>query len=512
MLLYFDPETRRRNGELEFSTQTWAVKPLSHPRVLSSEKSKTGPSTTRLVDNIHSVDIETDGRLSPDVQRQHGLSTSKSSSPLVAPHPDHGKRRQSSVSTEDFKNNSATNIQSLFPPLATTTDQVPGSNATSAGDSIDISTTNVFLFGTVRPKSAAGGLFGPSDASSSNDRLAQSPSAASDIICKLIPLSSNRPAQSTPSTGPNMSYFEAPRPKSTAGSLFTTTHSSKNGPAQTASSNSGLFGHLTPSSSNHPIVAPSTNSPNAFSFGTTRPKPPFISSFGSLAPSDNKAITQPTSTTRLSEDTTKPAFGTGSSQSNSLAPFPDQARDQHDRFASTQTSSADDSLFSSNSMPAQNGALFGSGVGHSQSSGLFSSKQTPSSGSTLFSSNSTPAPSGGLFGSSLGLFPNNKSLFSFDATVAQSDGASSRGQADAILNPFVKYRPQWNYEPYQGRTFSIPAEKRPDPTWVKEKTGEEVPQFAAHSPYHHDNQDVVVDQPQSSRTLPKAASGKCRTA
>ncbi|KAL9034866.1 MAG: hypothetical protein Q9214_006849, partial [Letrouitia sp. 1 TL-2023] len=31
MHVYLDPETKRRNGELEFSTHTWAVKPLMHP-------------------------------------------------------------------------------------------------------------------------------------------------------------------------------------------------------------------------------------------------------------------------------------------------------------------------------------------------------------------------------------------------------------------------------------------------------------------------------------------------
>lgn len=30
MHVYLDPETKRRNGELEFSTHTWAVKPLMH--------------------------------------------------------------------------------------------------------------------------------------------------------------------------------------------------------------------------------------------------------------------------------------------------------------------------------------------------------------------------------------------------------------------------------------------------------------------------------------------------
>ena len=29
--IYLDPETKRRNRELEFSTHTWAVRPLSHP-------------------------------------------------------------------------------------------------------------------------------------------------------------------------------------------------------------------------------------------------------------------------------------------------------------------------------------------------------------------------------------------------------------------------------------------------------------------------------------------------
>ena len=28
--VYLDPETKRRNQELEFSTHTWAVKPLRH--------------------------------------------------------------------------------------------------------------------------------------------------------------------------------------------------------------------------------------------------------------------------------------------------------------------------------------------------------------------------------------------------------------------------------------------------------------------------------------------------
>lgn len=31
MHIYLDPETKRRNRELEFSAQTWAVKPLTHP-------------------------------------------------------------------------------------------------------------------------------------------------------------------------------------------------------------------------------------------------------------------------------------------------------------------------------------------------------------------------------------------------------------------------------------------------------------------------------------------------
>ena len=30
MHVYLDPETKRRDQELEFSTQTWAVKPLTH--------------------------------------------------------------------------------------------------------------------------------------------------------------------------------------------------------------------------------------------------------------------------------------------------------------------------------------------------------------------------------------------------------------------------------------------------------------------------------------------------
>ena len=31
MHIYLDPETKRRNRELEFSAHTWAVKPLTHP-------------------------------------------------------------------------------------------------------------------------------------------------------------------------------------------------------------------------------------------------------------------------------------------------------------------------------------------------------------------------------------------------------------------------------------------------------------------------------------------------
>ena len=41
MHVYLDPETRRRNQELEFSTHAWAVKPLLHP-VMQLENGNSG--------------------------------------------------------------------------------------------------------------------------------------------------------------------------------------------------------------------------------------------------------------------------------------------------------------------------------------------------------------------------------------------------------------------------------------------------------------------------------------
>lgn len=35
MHVYLDPETKRRNQELDFSTHTWAVRPLTHPNIQS---------------------------------------------------------------------------------------------------------------------------------------------------------------------------------------------------------------------------------------------------------------------------------------------------------------------------------------------------------------------------------------------------------------------------------------------------------------------------------------------
>ena len=46
MHIYLDPETKRRNLELEFSTHTWAVKPLSHP-MMQVKNGITEASATR---------------------------------------------------------------------------------------------------------------------------------------------------------------------------------------------------------------------------------------------------------------------------------------------------------------------------------------------------------------------------------------------------------------------------------------------------------------------------------
>lgn len=119
-----------------------------------------------------------------------------------------------------------------------------------------------------------------------------------------------------------------------------------------------------------------------------------------------------------------------------------------------------------------------------------------------------PHPSfSGTNGNQHSTAPNNGQASQFNLQPS-SQFNFSFGQADSIENPFVKARPQWNPEPYQGSIFSLPPEKRPDPTWVTEKTGEEVPQFAAHSPYHHGNQHSVADQPPSVNTSLAAATSK----
>ena len=55
MHIYLDPETKRQNGELEFSAETWIVKPLSHSVVgANSGSSEAGEAQTAAVNGASS--------------------------------------------------------------------------------------------------------------------------------------------------------------------------------------------------------------------------------------------------------------------------------------------------------------------------------------------------------------------------------------------------------------------------------------------------------------------------
>jgi len=67
-------------------------------------------------------------------------------------------------------------------------------------------------------------------------------------------------------------------------------------------------------------------------------------------------------------------------------------------------------------------------------------------------------------------------------------------------NPFTKHFPK-DYSGYSGSIFNMPPPKTTSPgdNFVRDRTGQQAPQFAAHSPFHNNgNQDVTANQAQSS--------------
>ena len=79
MLVYLDPETKRRNGELEFSTHTLAVKPLMHP-TMQVENGIAKASAARTTGIAATTVEKSDNTGTNDVRQRSGVSSSATKS------------------------------------------------------------------------------------------------------------------------------------------------------------------------------------------------------------------------------------------------------------------------------------------------------------------------------------------------------------------------------------------------------------------------------------------------
>ena len=163
--MYLDPETKRRNGELEFSTHTWAVKPLSHPYMPIMDDSTTAPAASSR--GVSSVTTGAPGGRNGEVQAQPTDTDPDNHTLLTGSTNETQKKRQPSKSTEDFRSRIA----------ATNLDQF------TKTPSIE--------------KSPVGGSFGSLSVFLGSEGSTQSPSTAASFT--LGPVSGGNPSHNNPS-------------------------------------------------------------------------------------------------------------------------------------------------------------------------------------------------------------------------------------------------------------------------------------------------------------------------
>ncbi|KAL6713971.1 hypothetical protein ACLMJK_008465 [Lecanora helva] len=95
-------------------------------------------------------------------------------------------------------------------------------------------------------------------------------------------------------------------------------------------------------------------------------------------------------------------------------------------------------------------------------------------------------------------------------TAPSSSGFTfSAGTNESFVNPFAKHIPEERPElrGFDGEIFHVPPPKDGlYDTFVRHREGQEAPQFAAHSPFHHGNQESTSDQSETMGSNPHPQS------
>ncbi len=213
MHIYLDPETKRRNRELEISTHTWAVKPLTHPTmpVGNGIARAAAARTTRIVATTAGTSSDT--------------GTSDDEKESVVP---------------NFAN---------FGSFAT--NSVPRSNNWTFGSST--------LGSQKKTESPGGHPFGSNWAPSGNNASTQ-PASRSSLFGSTKPSSTVGNFSGSNGVSPNSDTFKTP-----SLGLFGSNATSSNSDVSEATPKGGLFGSNAMSAKDHTSKASSTGN----FFGTT---------------------------------------------------------------------------------------------------------------------------------------------------------------------------------------------------------------------------------------------------
>ena len=210
MHIYVDPETKRRNQELKFSTHSWAVKPLTHPTM-------------------------------PRIARASAARTTRTVATTAGTSGDTG--------TNDAKEESV--VPSLVNLSSSATNSVPRSNAWTFGSST--------LGSQRKTEFPWGSSFGSNSASSGNYASTQPPSRSS-LFESAKPSSTVGIFSGSNGTSPNTDTSKVIFPR-----LFDSNATASNSDVSKATPKGGLFDFNAMSANDHISKASSTGN----LFGTT---------------------------------------------------------------------------------------------------------------------------------------------------------------------------------------------------------------------------------------------------
>ncbi|KAL8736556.1 MAG: hypothetical protein Q9181_002384 [Wetmoreana brouardii] len=273
MHIYLDPETKRRNGELEFSTHSWAVKPLTHPSM------PTGNDFARAFATRTTRTAAANAWTSRDTGTNAGEKESK-----VLNFATFGSSNSTFGSSTPGSQKQAESLGgSLF-----------GSNSVTSGNSAYTQTLpKSSIFGTTQPSSTAGIFFGSSGVSPNSDT---SKSLFPGLFGSNATSSNSDVSEATQKGGlfgsgisPNSDTSKPLFP-----GLFSLNATSSNGDTSEAVPKGSLFGSNSFSANNHTPKASSTG--NIFGKLTssdaskgTSPSTTGSSGFGSFSSSTSNA-------------------------------------------------------------------------------------------------------------------------------------------------------------------------------------------------------------------------------